>query len=305
VKKLVKLVLFFSICFAILMIISTGIRFLAVRVELAGTLPRLPETVLAQLITAARWSLSLGIYGGIIMGLSYAARYKVFAPVAVLFVGALSLVLAWAVSLGLENWENVPPLVNPTPPLGGPGLIAANNALLEGTVVVLLQGPANPEPRVIAVPGRPLLFQAEFPGRDVTALPSGPFGNKGPWFLQSLTIDLRLSGENLRRLFDEGLFPFLLYAGALTVLLTSCLFIFKLSAWPLANLFLGCLAFRGILALETFFNSPDMQEVFGSFLQNRLPVSLAVPFIFCAIGILAHLYSFLVFLATRRDEDAD
>jgi hypothetical protein len=301
VKKLVKLVLFYSISFAILMIVSTGLRFLAARAW-SGTPP---ETVLAGLITAARWSLSLGIYGGIILGLSYIARKKVFAPLAVVFIGALSLILACVVSKGLNDWENVPPLVNPARSLGGPGLIAANNALLDGTVVVLLQGPANPEPRVVAVPGQPLLYRAEFPGRDVTASPSGPFANNSPWFLQSLAIDLRLSGENLRRQFDGGPFPFLLYAGALTVLLTSCLFIFRLSAWPLANLFLGCLAFRGILALETFFNSADMQVAFDSFLENRLPVSLAVPLIFCFIGILAHLYSLLAFVAGRRDDHGD
>jgi hypothetical protein len=302
VKKLVKLVLFYSVSFAILMIVSTGVRFLAVR---AGSSPQ-PEAVLAGLIAAARWSLSLGIYGGIILGLSYAARNKVFAPFTVLFTGALSLVLACVISQGLKNWENVPPAVNQAPPLGGPGLIAANNALLDGSVVVLLQGPANPGPRVVAVPGQPLLNQAEFPGKDVIAGGyAGPFANNSPWFLQSLAIDLTLSGENLRRQFDGGLFPFLLYAGALTVLLTSCLFVFRLSAWPLANLFLGCLAFRGILALETFFNSPDMQAAFGSFLENRLPVSLAVPFIFCFIGILAHLYTLLVFAAGRRDDYGD
>jgi hypothetical protein len=304
VKKLVKLVLFYSISFVILMVISTGLRFLAVRVGWVGIMPRQPEAVLAGIIAAARWSLTLSIYGGIILGLSYTARNKVFAPFAVLFIGALSLTLASLVSGALKDWENVPPAVNPTQPLGGPGLISANNALLGGTVVVLLQGPANPEPRVIAVSGQPLLFQAEFPGRDVTAVPTGPFGNYTAWFLQSVAIDLRLSADILRRHYDEGLFSFLVYAGALIVLLTSCLFVFKFSAWPLANLFLGCLAFRGILALEIFFNSPDMQVLFGTYVENRLPVSLAVPFIFCAIGVLAFLYSFLVFLIRRRDDYA-
>jgi hypothetical protein len=306
VKKLVKLVLFYSVSFVILMIISTGLRFLAVRAGWAGIMSQRPESVLGGIIAAARWSLSLGIYGGVILGLSYTARNKVFAPIAVLLIGALSLTLASVVSQGLQNWGNVPPVVNTVQPLGGPGLIMANNTRLDGTAVVLLQGPSNPGPRVVAVSGRPLDFQAEFPGRDVTAVPSGPFGDGGnSWFLQSIAIDLRMSGENLWRLFNEGLFPFLVYAGSLIVLLTSCLFIFRFSTWPLANVFLGCLAFRGILALEIFFNSRDMQDVFGSFLQNVLPVSLAVPFIFCAIGVLAYVYSFLVFVIRRRDVHED
>jgi hypothetical protein len=306
VKKLVKLVLFYSVSFAILMIISTGLRFLAVRAGWAGIMSGRPESVLGGLIVAARWSLSLGIYGGIVLGLSYTARNRVFAPIAVLFIGALSLSLAYVVSVGLENWENVPPAESQTPPLGGPGLIVANNAVLGGTVVVLLQGPSNPGPRVVAVSGRPLNFQAEFPGRDVTAVPSGPFGDGGnSWFLQSIAIDLRMSGENLWRLFKEGTYPFMVYTGALIVLLTSCLFIFRLTAWPLANVFLGCLAFRGILALEILFNTRDMQEVFGSYLQNWLPVSLSLPLIFCAIGVLAYVYSFLVFVTRRRDVHED
>ena len=97
---------------------------------------------------------------------------------------------------------------------------------------------------------------------------------------------------------------FLIYAGALILLLGSLGCVLNMSAWPLANLFLGCLAFRGILALEILLNSPEMQELFESFLENRLPLSLTVPLIFCAAGVLVYLYSILVYLAKRRgDED--
>jgi hypothetical protein len=305
VKKLVKLVLFYSVSFAILMIISTGLRFLAVRAGWAGIMSQRSESVLAGIIAAARWSLSLCIYGGVILGLSYTARNRVFAPFALLFIGALTLALAWVVNQGLQNWENVRNAEKTVQPLGGPGLIMANNTRLDGTAVVLLKGPVDPGPRVVSVSGQPLLYQAEFPGRDVTAVPSGPFGGGSSWLLQSVAIDLRMSGDRLWRLFNEGLIPFLTYAGALVILLTSCLFIFRFSAWPLANVFLGCLAFRGILTLEIFFNTPEMQEVFRSYLQNYVPASLSVPLIFCAIGALAHVYSFLVFVIRRRDVDEE
>jgi len=201
----------------------------------------------------------------------------------------------------------VPPAKIPVQPLGSPGLILSNNTRPTGTVLVLLEGSAKPGGnRVIATPGKPLLYQAEFTGRDMSLIsqPPAPFNDNCPWFLKSLAIDLRLNAENLRQRFGEGLLPFLAYTGALIFFLSSLMFLFKFSAWPLVNLFLGCLAFRGVLALETFFNSPEMQDVFDSFLQNRLPLSLAVPLIFSTVGLLIHLYSFLVFLTKRQNNNA-
>jgi len=155
----------------------------------------------------------------------------------------------------------------------------------------------------VATPGKPLLYQAEFAGKDLAAvsLPPAPFSDETPWFLKSLAIDLRLNAEILRQHFNQGQTAFLIYTGSLIFFLCSLMFILKLSAWPLANLFLGCLAFRGVLALEVFFNTPEMQDVFDSFLQDRLPLSMAVPLIFCGVGVLFYLYSFLVSLAQRQD----
>jgi hypothetical protein len=58
-----------------------------------------------------------------------------------------------------------------------------------------------------------------------------------------------------------------------------------------------------VLALEVFFNSLEMRDVFESFLGERLPLSWAVPLIFCGLGLLVHLYSALVYLAKRRQDD--
>jgi len=302
VRKLVKLVLFFSLNFVVLFMVSTALRFLALRVEWIRTLSLERETVLLELITAARWSLSFGLYGGILLGLSYAVRKEVFAPMAILCVALLTFVFVYGIGQLLENMENVPPARTPTHALGEPGLILANSARPSGTVIVLLQGPAQPNgSRVVATPGKPLLYQEEFAGKDLAAasLPPAPFSDDSPWFLKSLVIDLRLNAEILRQRFIEGLLPSLIYTGSLIFFLCSLMFILKLSAWPLANLFLGCLAFRGVLALEIFFNTPEMRDIFDSFLQDRLPLSMAVPLIFCGVGVLIYLYSFLVSLAKR------
>jgi hypothetical protein len=303
VKNLARLALFFSVCFAAILLFGGGIRFLALRVEWARILPHRNEAPLAELLAAVRWALSLGLYGGLLLGLSYAARGNMSAPPSILCLVTLSMVFCFGVSLALDHWGNVPPANSSVMPLGEAGLILTNDIGSTETAIVLLAGPEQARgPRVVAIPGRPLAYQAQAAGPDGAALnlPPVPFRNETPWFLKSLAIDIRLSAEQFQRLFAQGQFSFLVYAGALIFFLGSLGFILKLSAWPLANFFLGCLAFRGILALETFFDTPEMRELFDTFAGNWMPGSLAVPLIFCAVGVLTHLYSFLVYLVKKR-----
>ena len=307
-KSLAKLVLFFSLSFAVLFLAATGLRYLAIRVEWLQTLPRQPEIMLAELIAAGRWALSLGLYGSLLVSLSYAVRRGIFAPLTALCLIPLSLAVCFGVSLGLRNLDKVPPARDTARILGGPGLILTNAIRHSETAVVLLEGPADPRgPRVALIPGRPLIYQPEPAGPDNTtlSLPPIPFMNETPWFLKSIAIDLRLNAGQMERRFQEGALPFVHYAGALILLLCSVGCVFKLSAWPLVNLFAGCLAFRGILALETLLNSPEMQDLFESVLEQRLPLSLSVPLIFCAAGVLIYLYSILVFAAKKRSSDED
>ena len=281
-------------------------RFLAIQVDWVRTLPKRPGTPLSALISAGHWALAFALYGSLLLSLSYAARGKFFVPMTVVCITLLSLGFSFGVSFGLDSWENVPPASSAGRLLGGPGLILTNALSHDETAIVLLAGPAEPRgPRVAAIPGRPLIYQEAAPGADNLSLPPVPFRDENPWFLKSIAIDIRLSAAQFAERFSGGLTPFFIYAGALIFFLSSLGFILKLSVWPLANLFLGCLAFRGILALETFFNSPEMQDVFDSFLQKRLPSSLTVPLIFCGFGILVHLYSALVYAAKRRADDED
>jgi len=296
-------VLFFSLSFALLFLVVTGLRFLTLRVEWIRTLSQEQGAILVDLIIAARWALSFCLYGGILIGLSYVVRKEVFAPLALPCVILLTLAFIWGIGQLVDNAENIPSIKTHEKPLGEPGLILSNTIRPSGTVIVLLQGPAEPAgSRVVATPGKPLLYQTEFAGKTLPSavLPPAPFIDDCPWFLKSLAIDLRLNAELLRQHLNGGLLPFLMQTGSLVLLLCSFIVILKLSLWPLVNLFLGCLAFRGILALEIFFNTPEMQDVFDSFLQNRLPLSTVVPIIFCGVGLLIYLYSFLVFLAKGR-----
>jgi len=304
VKNLAKLVIFFSLCFVVIFLAATGFRFLSLQIDWASNLPQKPEILLTTFTAAAHWALLFSLYITTLLSLSYAARRHCFAPMTVLCVFILSMCFCFGFSIVLDHWESVPPAQVTGKPLGESGLILANSLNRNETAVILLKGSEEPYgPRVVVIPGQPMLFQEASAGS--FELPPVPFGDDTPWFLKSAAVDIRLSGRNLQRQFNNGFMPFLIYSGALLFLLSSLGFAIKFSAWPLANLFLGILAFRGVLALETFFISPEMQEILDSFLNNMISVSLAVPLIFFGFGVLVHIYSILVYAVKRKRDDYD
>jgi hypothetical protein len=303
VKNIARLALFFSCSFIIIFVLSTLTRYLHIRIEAARLLPLQSETALPQLIAAARWAVPFTLYFTVLFALSFSARNRIAAPVSIFFLVVLAGGFTIAVSTGMERGGFLPAARDMGKPLGGPGLILSQ----QDTVMVLVKGPAETlGPRVVSIPGRPLIYQEEpvGPNNTVLALPPIPFRNDVPWFLRNAAIDFSLAGERFRNLFEQGIVPFLVYFLPLVLLLTSLFFIFRVSSWPLANLFLGFLVFRGILAAETFVNSPEIQGMFGFFLGTRIPLPLVVPLLFAAAAVLVNLYSFLVFLARKRgDED--
>jgi hypothetical protein len=312
VKNFAKLALLFSINFLIIFLAATGLRFLALRVDWAKNLPPQPETSLTLLIAAAHWALSLSLFSNILFSLCYAGRRTYSALMTIVTVMSLSMFFCIGISLALENWRAVPPAQSAGILLGNRGLILSNSLHRHETAVVLLNGTAEPlGPRVIAIPDRPLIFQEASgisfetqPGSQPRlALPPVPFGDDTSWFLKSIAIDIRLNSAMLQKKFAEGFGGFFIYAGSLIFLLCSLGYAIKFSVWPMANLFLGTLAFRGILALEIFLISPEMQEIIDSFLRGMIPVALAVPLIFLGLGALLHLYSGLVFITKRRSDD--
>jgi hypothetical protein len=303
VKKLVRLALFFSISFTVVLIIAAGFRFLVLRVALMSRLPPENEAVLLTIIAAVRWALSAALYGSILLSLSYAVRKSVFAPAVIISVIILSLSFSFGILLGLEQLKhNVSPAPYSAGALSGPGVILTQ----ANTSVVLLKGPEDSRgPRVTVFTDKPLLYQADpsGPNNSVPAIPPLPLEVESPWLLKSIAIDLRLNAEQLQSRLAAGIIPFFIYSGALVFFLVSLGFIFRLSVWPLANIFFGALVFRLILSAETFVNSPEMQDTFASFLGNRFSVSLAVPLIFCVFGVLVTIYSALVYLAQRRNRE--
>jgi hypothetical protein len=302
VRNFAKLTLLFSINFLIIFLAATGLRFLALQVDWAKNLPPKPETALTLVITAAYWALSFTLFSSVLFSLCYAGRRKYSYIMTVISVMSLSLLFCLGISVALENWKSVPPVQSNGIQLGNKGLILSNSLNRNETAVVLLNGAADPNgPRVTAIPGQPLLFNEAALGR--FDLPPVPFGNDTPWFLKSLSIDIRLNAEMFQKKFDEGLNSWLIFAFSLIFLLCSFGYVIKMSVWPLANLFIGILAFRGILLLGSFISSPEMMDVMDSFLKGKIPVSLAIPCVFLAIGALLHLYSGLVLIVKGRNND--
>ena len=294
--------LLFSISFLVIFLLSTVFRFLALRVDWAKNLPTRPETALTLMIAAAHWALSLSLFASILFALSYTVRKQYSGLMSVVILMVLSFVFFLGFSAILDNWKAVPPAQTSGIPLGEKGVILTRN----NTSVVLLNGTAEPlGPRVISISGQPLTYQSSV-GIDadgLSGLPPVPFGDDSPWFLKSIAIDLKLNADLFKNYYSNGIGTFFVYAGSLIFLLCSLGCAIKFSAWPLANLFIGILAFRGILAAEVFLTSPDIQEVMASFLKDSLPAAFAIPLIFLVLGTLLHLYSILIYLSKRRYDD--
>lgn len=313
-KNLARLTLFFTLTFILLFLSAAALRFLHIRIDGVRLLPPQPRMLLPDGLSAARWALPLTFYASLLAGLSYASRLNsgligrmrkpLAAPWVILCLFILSIALGGGISLGMARLETMDPAPAMVRPLGGPGLL-----LTQGdTSIVLLREPGESRgPRTVAIPGRPLLYQAQpaGPNNSIPSLPPVPFRVESAGFLQSIAIDVSLAGRYLESRRQGGRDSFFTYLGALAFLLVSLGFIQKLSYWPLANLFLGCLAFRGILAAETFLNSPEIQGLAASFLGDRfsLPLSWVTPLIFCLFGVLINLYAFLVFLAKRQSHE--
>jgi hypothetical protein len=299
-KNVARLVLFFTISFATLLVLTALVRFLHIRIDAIRFLPPQNGRIGQELIAAIRWGLPTSLYIALLFSLSYTVRRKIFAPAAMITLFIMGSAVCLGVSVGAEGFSRLAQYLAPAKSLGNPGLILtqADNAM------VLIQDPAEVwGSRVVSIPGRSLLYQEtpRGPGNAPISLPPIPFRTGTAWVLQSFVIDFSLTSGQLGDRFDQGLLPFLAYVGALVFLLVSLRFVLGISNWPLANLFLGALVFRGILAMEGFLNTLEVQDVLNTFLGDVLLLSYFTPLIFVFLGFLVYLYTFLNYLARRKE----
>ena len=301
-KNLAKLTLYFTLTFAALFVAAIGLWLLFSWIELIRFFPLgdRPGEAFAEMVWKA---FPAAIYLSVLLTLSYTARRNMPIPLAITGIFILGCVFSLGVPLGISRTGALNPVIKPVSSLEGrPGLILSRS----DNAMILLKGNSDVRgPRVVSLPGRSLIYQEVplGPNNTILNLPALAFVDDTPWFIRSVGIDFFLSAGELKGRLEDGFFPFAVYAFSLVLLLASLRFLLELSHWPLANLFLGALAFRGILALETFLNAREMNVLIDSFLNGRLPSMLITPAVFSALAVLILLYTLLVRIARPGRQD--
>lgn len=288
--------IFFSLSFALLFLAAILLGYLSYWINVARIVPvgSLPGTDATDLAWKA---LPAALYLSILLTLSLSARRKIPIPLTLFCIFVLACIFTVGASLGISRAGNLKPALNPVSPVqGSPGLILSRS----DNAMILLRGTTDTRgPRVVSIPGRPLIYQEVplGPNNTILSLPPLPFGNDTPWLVRSLDIDFSLCAGELKSRLGESLVSFEAYAFSLILLLASLRFLLELSQWPLANLFLGALVFRLILSLETFLNTREINTLIGSFLTGRIPSMLITPLVFCALAVLVIIYTLLARVA--------
>jgi hypothetical protein len=314
VKNFAKLVLFFSFSFIGILAFASALALLE---EWAGQAALFPPpadpsgsgSFTGNLVLYLTSALPAAFYLSILLGQSYAARWRMAYPAVFCVMLVFSLVLSGGAFFGLESLKRMGGLsltLKPPPAdLAKPGFMLNPGSRVSGIETVFLTDPYEP--------WGPRVFQS-FSGAEHSlgyqsrGIPFGqvrlPFMEEKSGLFDSIDRDLERSGGVFSAWFAEGFLAYGIYAGALGALLLSLGCLVNISFWSLANLFFAALAFRGALALENLLNQPNIHRLLASFAGGIVPESLINPLLFCALGALILLYSGLVYLARGRIADA-
>ena len=293
-RKSARLIIFYSLFFIILFILSCLLRFLGFWIDSV----RIFSNNLEQggiLIESIKLALLPAVFLTILFSLSYAARKEISVLASILLITILSVVFYTGFFFGIERLKAYDPVLNmPESISKRAGFILTQ---LDTDLIFLREQTNTPGfPRIISFPEQPLLYQEEALGPNYSVF-SLDIGAKNAWFLESILIDINLSSRDLESRFGEELISFLIFCFSLFFLLSSLRFLFDFSAWPLANLFLAALIFRLILSLNVFLNTSDVKIFLDAFVDGRLQENFIIPAVFCILSIVILLYTFLSFLA--------
>lgn len=303
-KNTAKLIISFSLFFVIFFLTAVFVRAVFFWIDLARVMP--VEAVPGGDFAETLWTaIPAALYFSILFSLAYSAGAKTPAPAAIICVAVTAFVFAAGISLGIERLAALKPATAPVSPVKAEGGLVLSGA---GNSIILLRESDDVRgPRVVSIPGQPLIYQETptGPNNTILSLPAMPLGGEVPWFLRSLGIDFSLSTGELKTRFEDNFLSFAAYAFSVILLLSSLRFLLQLSHWPLANIFLGALAFRFILALEIFLNSREINALLYSFLVERLPPALITPAVFTALAVLVIIYTLLAGIVRGgRDRNA-
>jgi len=303
-KNFAKLAIFFSILFIILFLIAIVLMFFSSWIDMASVIPVAPRG--GEDISEAAWkAIPAALYFSILLALSYVARRRMPVFPAVISMVILAFVFSVGVSLGISRTGVIRTIFKPVSPIQAkPGLIVSQG---ENSIILLRESSEISGPRLVSIPGKPLIYQEVpvGPNNTILPIPAITFEDDTPWFIKSIGIDFSLSARELKSRFQTNLLSFAFYAFSLILLLSSLRPVMELSQWPLANIFTGALVFRLILALETLLNTKEINLLLGSFLGKYVSSDFITPLVFCAIGVLILLYTLLTRLARAASEDRE
>ena len=295
-RKLAKLTIFFSISFIVFFIVLVLLRFVSIWIDFARIIPLAPQS--GEDFAETAWkTLPAALYPTILLTLSYTVRRNIPITPSIFCIIILGFGFTVGATLGISRTGALKPILKPVSPIdGAPGLIVSQS---DNAIVLLKKSSEIWGPRVVSLPARPLIYQEIplGPNNTILHLPALSFGNEAPWFIRSVEIDFSLCAGALKSRFETDFTAFIAYACALILLLGSLRFVLELSQWPLASIFFGALVFRGILALEVFLNSREINNLIGSYLAGRVPPIYITPVVFASLGFLVILYTFLTRLA--------
>jgi hypothetical protein len=302
VAKVVKLLLCFNLTFVIILTLTAGVGFLQVWIDSASSVPARSLIRLAEFIPAVEWALPFTLYVTTLLSMSYALRTRVPALMAFVVLFVCAFVFTYAVSLGISHTKRMdaPPMDIGRETLGKQGLVLTGR----GVTAVLLDDPAKAlGERVVSLGDRPLLYQAGQAerGENPAPLPAVQFKTRSVALFDSLAVDFSLAAKEFSARFADGPVSYAAYTGAVIFTLLSMVAILDIGAWPLANIFIGVVLFRLILAFEVFICGRETLAYITGFLGRWIPPYLVAPLIIGVVGVLLALYSGLVYVARNGD----
>ena len=307
-KNFAKLILSYCSLFILFFLAAVLIKYLGAWIEMARVAP--PGAGPGAAASDLAWkALPAAVYLATLCALNYAARRRAPIAITIMCLLILGFLLTAGGAVGISRSSSMKFALKPFSVIESrPGLILTQSDIS----IILLKGSDEPRgPRVVSIPGRPLVYQESpaGPNNSILSLPALPFGEKSPWFIRSVDLDLSLCANEMRLRLENSFPSFAIYVFSLLLLLCSLSYLINLSQWPLANIFIGMVIFRLVLALEIFLNTPEINSLLSSFFATpekggRFPPMLITPIIFTALGILLIFYTLLTRLAQfRRDDD--
>ncbi|MDR0550697.1 MAG: hypothetical protein LBG72_01625 [Spirochaetaceae bacterium] len=291
--KAAVLVVFSVSSFLILFAFAVFVTFLHLWVTFAISVPAETSASIESFAPAFLWAIPFALHLGILLSVNYAFRQKINPVITFIIVFAFFYALTYAANIftGKLTQIKAEPIAlrGAGRTLGREGLMLSNS---ETTIVLLGKTSEAYGSRVVSIPDEKLIYQEEPLDADggVIGLPPVPFRIEQNAIFDGIRLDFALSARHLRECFEEGLFPFSLWVGAVTLLQITLSLIFNIGIWPLANLFLGALILRLFLSFEVFVNSVFVQEKARSLLDGYLPDWYISPLIFSGLTALLLVY---------------